>query len=244
MLEGGGARPRTQSFPPCRQLPFLLLCVLCPLHYIHARWKFECPLTLPSSLWSGTWLGSALGHALWLSVPTYELARSSLSIRRHRSCVQSCKSVSCWPGPQRALPSPSILCSKCRESAISLRLRSSRFPCDSRRTSEHLPLRPFLPMTIPRASSTTFSLGSRWPAKRISGTLSVPVASLFARRQPLLDLRTMVRVPKCAAHSCLDGHALVLFRKRLQVAGASLVTFPLLGCQKIYKQPGRGPKNP
>ena len=69
---------------------------------------------------------------------------------------------------RRALPSPSnlplrtpsfrladdlILCSKCLESAITLRWLNSRFPCDSRRTSEHPPVCPFLLMMIPRAAT-------------------------------------------------------------------------------------------
>ena len=49
---------------------------------------------------------------------------------------------------------------------------------------------------------------------------------------------------QCAAHfPCLAGHALVLFCRRLPVACASLVACPLLGCQKICRQPGKEPKN-
>ena len=92
--------------------------------------------------------------------------------------------------------------------------RSSRFLCDSRRTSEHLPLRPCLPMMIPRAASgATFSRSSRWPAKRISGTLSVPVASSFARRHSLIFGPWCVCRAPLAIRSCrlvFDAHSLLI----------------------------------
>ena len=69
-----------------------LSCGCCTIFMLGGSLSTRSPFRAP--LWSGTWLGSALGHALWLSVPTCELARSSLSMRRYRSCVLPCKSVS------------------------------------------------------------------------------------------------------------------------------------------------------
>ena len=111
----------------------------------------------------------------------------------------------------------------------------SRFSCDSRRTSEHLPLCPFLPMTIPRAaSSTTFS--GRWPAKRISGTLSVPVASPFARRHSLICEPWCVRQKPLAIRSyrpASDAHLLPTLLQTLAL-GWRLTLLPPPSCRSLY----------
>ena len=58
-----------RSPPEDTKLPTLSSAAF-PAPYIHARWKFECPLTLSSSFVEWYMLGSALDRALWLSVPT------------------------------------------------------------------------------------------------------------------------------------------------------------------------------
>ena len=290
------ARPRTQSFPPCRQLPFLLLRPVSSfVEWYMARLRF------------GPRLMAVCAH-LRISPQLLEHTqipelRAIVQVRVPLAGAPEGTALPKPPATAEALLQagwrPDLVVQMPRERDQPA-LLSSRFPCDSRRTSEHLPLRPFLPMTIPRAaSSTTFSRGSGWPAKRISGTLSAQVASPFPRRHSLifgprcvcrkppairsyrpasdaLLLQTPLQIlalgrrltllppPSCSSlYTCGASWPLggvlspgshgamlaLLIGVRLPaggrtVAGASLVACPLLGCKKMCKQPGRGPKNP
>ena len=156
------------------------------------------PFRAPS--WSGTWLGSALGHALWLSAHTCELARSSLSMRRYRSCALS------WALPKQPATADSLLQAGWRSDLV-LQMAWER---DQPALAE-LPVSLRQPQDI-RPPSASPLLADNDP----SGSTGVSVASQEQLRHlvspgrlafcsaPLPDLRAIVRMPKATSYQELQ----------------------------------------
>ena len=161
--------------------------------------------------WSGTWLGSALGHASWPSVHNCELARSSLSMRRYLSCGPSCKSVSRWLGPRRALPSPSnlllrtpyfrlagdlTLCSKCPGNGINRACGTPGLPA----TAAGHPTTIRLAHDDPSGSIKHYFLTGLSVASQEQLRHLVSPGRLAFCSAPLPDLRAMVRMQKATSY--------------------------------------------